>query len=102
MESTGVEKVEIEILHKKFTISCKVGESDAYRKSAKEINEQVAEMQSLTGNRLPLESVLSLVAVNNCKEKLAKDAEFAKEISTLKSKVATLISKLDKIGADLP
>ena len=101
MEPTAVEKVEIEVQRKKFTISCKAGESDSFRRAAKAVNKDIQDMQSLTGNRLPLDQVLSLVAVNYCKENLAKDAEFKKEMDALKSKVNALIKKLDKIGADI-
>jgi cell division protein ZapA (FtsZ GTPase activity inhibitor) len=100
MDSTTVEKVEIEIQKKKFTISCKAGESDSFRRAAKTLNHDIAEMQSLTSNRLPIEQVISLVAVNYCKENLSKDAEFKKEMDAVKSKISSLMKKLDKIGAE--
>ncbi len=101
MDQLGVEKVEIEIQQNKFTINCTTGESDAYRKAAKMLNRDIAEMQKLTNHRLPIEQVLGLVAVNYCKENLTKDTEFKKETDAFKSRVGSLMKKLDKIGADI-
>jgi cell division protein ZapA (FtsZ GTPase activity inhibitor) len=100
MDSTTVEKVEIEIQHNKFTISCKAGESDAFRKAARTLNRDIAEMQGLTSNRLPIDQVISLVAVNYCKENLSREADFRKEMDAVKNKVNSLMKKLDKIGAE--
>lgn len=100
MDTSGVEKVEIEVMHKKYTISCKAGESDSFKKAAKTVNNDIHEMQNLTNNRLPIEQVLALVAVNYCKDNLTRDVEMNRELTNIKSKVHSLVSKLDRVGAD--
>lgn len=100
MASDNVEKVEILIQSRKFTISCKAGESDSYVKAARLANEQIGEMQNLTGNRLPLDQVLSLVAVNHCRELACQKKDYEKQLGELKEQLKILAEKLDAVGAD--
>ncbi len=100
MDASTVEKVEIEVMHNKYTISCKTGESEAFKRAARMVNNDLKDMQNLTNNRLPLEQVLALLAVNYCKDGFSREAEMNKQLSSIKSKVHSLTSKLDKVGAD--
>ncbi|MGN1356801.1 MAG: cell division protein ZapA [Succinivibrionaceae bacterium] len=100
MDASSVEKVEIEIMHNKYTISCKAGESDSFRKAARTVNSDIRDMQNLTSNRLSPEQVLALVAVNYCKDGISRENEMNDQLNQIKSRIKTLCGNLDKVGSD--
>lgn len=57
-------------------------------------------MQNLTGNKLELNKILSLVAVNFCHDLIAKDKEFENKLLAAKDQVKTIINRIDAIGDD--
>ena len=100
MSSDEIEKVEVEVHGERFTLRCTAGESDVYRRAAREVNKAIGDMQNLTGNKLELNKILSLVAVNFCHNLIAKDKEFENKLLAAKDQVKTIINRIDAIGDD--
>lgn len=100
MSTNDIEKVEVEVNGEKFVLKCPQGESDSYRRAARDVNIAIGEMQALTGNRLDLNKILSLVAINFCRDALAKDKEFEQKIKNSSEKFRKVVNQINAIGDD--
>ncbi|MCR4553403.1 MAG: cell division protein ZapA [Succinivibrionaceae bacterium] len=100
MSSEEIEKVDVEVHGEKFTLRCPAGEGDTFRRAAKDVNRAIGDMQNLTGNRLELTKILSLVAINFSHDLIMKEKEFDGRLVKARDQVKTIINKIDAIGDD--